>query len=64
LSQIKDLKIEDILSVDESEMNNNGFHPYAYAPIRKRYYEAHPGHYTKRISMIGGFNKRPISAAI
>ncbi len=40
--------------VDESGMNDNDFCPYAYSAIGTRYYEAHPGHYTKRISMIGG----------
>lgn len=35
-------------------MNDNDFCPYAYSPIGARYYEAHPGHHTKRISMIGG----------
>ena len=35
-------------------MNDNDFYPYAYSAIGKRYYEAHPGHYKKRISMIGG----------
>lgn len=40
--------------VDESGMNDNDFCPYAYSAIGKRHYEAHPGHYTKRTSMIGG----------
>lgn len=40
--------------VDESGMNDNDFCPYAYSAIGARHYEAHPGHYTKRISMIGG----------
>jgi len=35
-------------------MNDNDFYPYAYNAIGVRYYEAHPGHYTKRLSMIGG----------
>ena len=35
-------------------MNDNDFCPYAYSAIGERHYEAHPGHYTKRISMIGG----------
>lgn len=35
-------------------MNDNDFCPYAYSAIGARHYEAHPGHYTKRISMIGG----------
>ena len=35
-------------------MNDNDFYPYAYAEIGKRYYESRPGHYKKRISMVGG----------
>ncbi len=35
-------------------MNDNDFYPYAYSTVGERYYEAHPGHYKKRISMIGG----------
>jgi putative transposase len=35
-------------------MNDNDFCPHAYSAIGKRHYEAHPGHYTKRISMIAG----------
>lgn len=35
-------------------MNDNDFYPYAYCAVGKRYYEAHPGHYKKRISMMGG----------
>jgi hypothetical protein len=35
-------------------MNDNDFCSYAYSAIGARHYEAHPGHYTKRISMIGG----------
>lgn len=35
-------------------MNDNDFYPYAYSAIGSRHYEAHPGHYKKRISMIGG----------
>ena len=34
-------------------MNDNDFYPYAYSQVGQRYYEAHPGHYKKRISMIG-----------
>lgn len=37
-------------------MNDNDFYPYAYSAIGKRHYEAHSGHYTKRISMIGGLH--------
>ena len=48
--------------VDESGMNDNDFCPYAYCKIGKRYYEAHPGHYTKRISMIGGLCSRKFQA--
>ena len=40
--------------VDESGINDNDFYPYSYSPIGQRYYEAHPGHYKKRVSMIGG----------
>jgi transposase len=40
--------------VDESGMNDNDYYPYAYKPIGVRHYEPHPGHYKKRISMIGG----------
>ena len=40
--------------VDKSGMNDNDFCPYAYSAIGTRHYEARPGHYTKRISMIGG----------
>lgn len=35
-------------------MNDNDFYPYAYSRIGERYYESKPGHYSKRISMIGG----------
>jgi transposase len=35
-------------------MNDNDFYPYVYAEIGKRYYESRPGHYKKRISMVGG----------
>lgn len=35
-------------------MNDNDFCPYAYCKIGDRHYEAHPGHYKKRVSMIGG----------
>jgi transposase len=48
--------------VDESGMNDNDFCAYAYSEIGKRHYEPHPGHYTKRISMIGGlWNKNFIA---
>lgn len=36
-------------------MNDNDFYPYAYCKIGQRYYESRPGHYKKRISMVGGF---------
>ena len=56
---IKKLSPEHLVYVDESGMNDNDFYAYAYSVIGKRYYEAHPGHYTKRISMIGGLcNKK------
>ena len=35
-------------------MNDNDFYPYAYCQVGKRFYESQPGHYKKRISMIGG----------
>lgn len=35
-------------------MNDNDFYPYAYTKKGKRHYAAYPGHYKKRISMIGG----------
>ena len=35
-------------------MNDNDFYPYAYCQVGKRYYESQPGHYKRRISMIGG----------
>jgi len=35
-------------------MNDNDFYPYAYCQVGKRHYESQPGHYKKRISMIGG----------
>lgn len=35
-------------------MNDNDYYPYAYKSIGVRHYEARPGHYKKRISMIGG----------
>jgi transposase len=54
LEIIKSIEIEKIVYVDESGMNDNDFYPYAYSPIGKRHYESKPGHYTKRISMIGG----------
>ena len=44
--------------VDESGMNDNEFYPYAYSATGKRYYEAHPGHHSKRISMIGALCNR------
>lgn len=43
-------------------MNNNDFYPYAYSGKGQRHYEAHPGHYTKRISMIGGLCKDQFQA--
>jgi transposase len=53
---------EKIVYVDESGMNNNDFYPYAYSAIGARYYEAHPGHYTQRISMIGGLCQTTLRA--
>lgn len=43
-------------------MNDNDFYPYAYSAIGKRHYEAHPGHYKKRISMIGGLCNKDFMA--
>jgi transposase len=40
--------------VDESGMNDNDYYPYAYSEKGVRHYESKPGHYKKRISMIGG----------
>lgn len=48
--------------VDESGMNDNDFCPYAYSAIGTRHYEAHPGHYTKRIGMIGGLCNKSFMA--
>lgn len=44
-------------------MNDNDFCAYAYSAIGKRYYEAHPGHYKKRISMIGGWCSKHFQSA-
>lgn len=52
---INEVDAKNIVYVDESGMNDNDFCPYAYSTVGKRHYEAHPGHYTKRISMIGGW---------
>jgi len=54
LEKITGIDAEKIVYVDESGMNDNDFYPHAYSPVGVRHYEAHPGHYTKRISMIGG----------
>ena len=43
-------------------MNDNDFYPYAYAEIGERYYESRPGHYKKRISMIGALCEQTFSA--
>ena len=43
-------------------MFDNDFYPYAYTEVGKRYYEAHPRHYTKCISMIAGLNNKNILA--
>lgn len=43
-------------------MNDNSFYPYAYSKIGTRHYESHPGHYSKRISMIGGLCAREFQA--
>lgn len=54
LEEIANINPEKIVYVDESGMNDNDFYPHAYSAVGSRHYEAHPGHYTKRISMIGG----------
>jgi len=51
-----------LVYVDESGMNDNDFYPYAYSFVGQRYYEAHPGHYKKRISMIGGLCENKFQA--
>lgn len=51
---IKHIDNDKIVYVDESGMNDNDFYSYAYSPIGTRHYESKPGHYSKRISMIGG----------
>ncbi len=51
-----------IVYADESGMNDNDFCPYAYSAIGKRHYEAHPGHYTKRLSMIAGLCAKKLMA--
>ena len=56
------LDAEKLVYVDESGMNDNDFCPYAYSLIGHRHYEAHPGHYTKRISMIGGICNKKFQA--
>lgn len=43
-------------------MNDNEFYAYAYSPLGQRYYESHPGHYKKRISMVGGLCDRKFQA--
>jgi DDE superfamily endonuclease len=43
-----------VVFVDESGMNDKDFYPYADSAVDERYDEAHPGHYKKRISMLGG----------
>ena len=43
-------------------MNDNDFYPYAYSRIGERYYEPKPGHYNKRISMIGGLCEKKFCA--
>ena len=51
-----------VIYVDESGMNDNDYYPSVYSMIGKRYYEAHPEHYTKRISMIGGWCEKNFQA--
>jgi len=62
LNKLNNLDLDKLVYVDESGMNDNDFYPYAYCTKGDRYYESHPGHYTKRISMIAGlFNKNLIA---
>jgi len=62
LDEIGKLDITKIVYADKSGMNDNDFCPYAYSAIGKRHYEAHPGHYTKRISMIAGLCAKELMA--
>lgn len=48
--------------IDESGMNDNDFYPYVYNPKGSRYYEAHAGHYTNRLSMIGALCEQQFQA--
>lgn len=43
-------------------MNDNDFYPYAYSEVGQRHYESRPGHYKKRISMMGGLCEEEFSA--
>lgn len=43
-------------------MNDNDFYPYAYSLVGQRSYESKPGHYTKRISMIGALSGKQFYA--
>lgn len=54
LEKIERVEPEKIVYVDESGMNDNDFYPHAYSAVGSRYYESRPGHYKRRISMIGG----------
>ena len=45
-------------------MNDNEYYPYAYSAIGKRYYEARPGHHTKRLSMIGAWCNQQFQAPL
>ena len=62
LDKLKNISPSTIVYVDESGMNDNDFYPYAYSCKGKRFYEAHPGHYKKRLSMIGGLCKDQFQA--
>jgi putative transposase len=62
LNKLKSLDRSSIIYIDESGMNDNDYYPYVYSPIGQRYYESHPGHYTKRISMIAGLCGRNLQA--
>ena len=62
LDTIATIAPKDRVYIDESGMNDNDFYPYAYAKRGERYDEAHPGHYTKRLSMIGGWSNKAFQA--
>ncbi len=63
MKEIENIDLEKVIYIDESGMNDNDFYPYEYSEIGKRHYETHPGHYTKRISMIGGLCNEKLLAS-